>query len=56
MELVSAAHSFSLPPHACRYYAKRCFLGLAENLAKHMITVKDATFVDILAFLDAAGP
>lgn len=22
------------------YYAKRCFLGLAENLAKHMLLLK----------------
>lgn len=42
-------------PRRChRFYAKRCFLGLAENLAKHMVTVKDSTFADILLFLDAA--
>ncbi|GBG84433.1 hypothetical protein CBR_g38718 [Chara braunii] len=36
------------------FYAKRCFLALIENLAKHMIVVKDATFSEVLAFLDAA--
>jgi tetratricopeptide repeat protein 30 len=36
------------------YYAKRCFLGLAETLAKHMLTLKDTTFHEILNFLDAA--
>jgi tetratricopeptide repeat protein 30 len=37
------------------YYAKRCFLGLAETLAKHMLTLKDSTYAEILAFLDAAA-
>eukprot|EP00741_Cyanophora_paradoxa_P021809 tig00000241_g21052.t1 len=36
------------------YYAKRCFLALIEILAKHMIMLKDATFHEILGFLDAA--
>lgn len=36
------------------YYAKRCFLALAENLAKHMLTLKDSTVHEILEFLDAA--
>lgn len=36
------------------YYAKRCFLGLAETLAKHMIMLKDSTFHEIVNFLDAA--
>uniref|UniRef100_A0A7S1G6M3 Tetratricopeptide repeat protein 30 n=1 Tax=Bicosoecida sp. CB-2014 TaxID=1486930 RepID=A0A7S1G6M3_9STRA len=36
------------------YYAKRCFLGLAETLTKHMLMLKDATFYEILSFLDAA--
>mmetsp|Transcript_23212 Transcript_23212/g.68402 ORF Transcript_23212/g.68402 Transcript_23212/m.68402 type:complete len:677 (-) Transcript_23212:459-2489(-) len=35
------------------FYAKRCFLALAETLAKHMIMLKDGTFKEILAFLDA---
>ncbi|KAG8461835.1 hypothetical protein KFE25_013854 [Diacronema lutheri] len=35
------------------FYAKRTFLALAETLAKHMIMLKDGTFRDILAFLDA---
>jgi len=37
-----------------RYYAKRCFLGLALTLAKHMTTIRDSTTADILEFLDAA--
>lgn len=36
------------------YYAKRCFLGLAETLAKHMLMLRDSTFYEILHFLDAA--
>ena len=36
------------------YYAKRCFLALAETLSKHMIMLQDVTFHDILHFLDAA--
>merc|ERR1711988_371326 len=35
------------------FYAKRCLLALAETLAKHMIMLKDATFNEILTFLDA---
>ncbi|RHY53252.1 hypothetical protein DYB38_011170, partial [Aphanomyces astaci] len=30
------------------YYAKRCFLGLALTLAKHMTTIRDSTMADIL--------
>ena len=36
------------------YYAKRCFLALAENIAKHMLVIKDASMHEILSFLDAA--
>jgi len=36
------------------FYAKRCFLALAETLAKHMIMLKDVTYQEILAFFDAA--
>mmetsp|Transcript_23975 Transcript_23975/g.66602 ORF Transcript_23975/g.66602 Transcript_23975/m.66602 type:complete len:651 (-) Transcript_23975:113-2065(-) len=36
------------------YYCKRCFLALIENLAKQMITIKDSSFQEILAFLDEA--
>eukprot|EP00698_Gefionella_okellyi_P013175 TRINITY_DN3593_c0_g1_i1.p1 TRINITY_DN3593_c0_g1~~TRINITY_DN3593_c0_g1_i1.p1 ORF type:complete len:652 (-),score=155.31 TRINITY_DN3593_c0_g1_i1:214-2169(-) len=36
------------------FYAKRCFLGLIETLAKHMIMLKDQVFHDIVTFLDAA--
>jgi tetratricopeptide repeat protein 30 len=32
----------------------RCFLALIENLAKHMIMVKDTTFLEIMNFLDEA--
>jgi len=36
------------------YYAKRCFLALAENMAKHMLMLKDDSIHEIIAFLDAA--
>mmetsp|Transcript_16108 Transcript_16108/g.32071 ORF Transcript_16108/g.32071 Transcript_16108/m.32071 type:complete len:646 (+) Transcript_16108:16-1953(+) len=36
------------------YYAKRCFLALAENMSKQMLVLKDTTMQDILNFLDAA--
>merc|ERR550537_1714385 len=36
------------------YYAKRCFLALAENMSKHTLTLKDASLHEIIAFLDAA--
>ncbi len=36
------------------YYAKRCFLSLAEALAKHMLTLTDATFEEINRFFLAA--
>ena len=36
------------------HYAKRCFVAMADNLAKHMIVVKDATMGEILAFLEDA--
>merc|ERR1712070_1334366 len=37
------------------YYAKRCFLALAENLSKHMLMLKDASIHEIIAFFDAAA-
>lgn len=36
------------------FYAKRCFLALAENMAKHMLMLKDASMHEIISFLDAA--
>jgi tetratricopeptide repeat protein 30 len=36
------------------YYAKRCFLALAENLSKHLLVLKDASTEEILEFLDKA--
>ena len=36
------------------YYAKRCFLALAENIAKHMLILKDASTDEVLDFLDKA--
>jgi len=35
-------------------FSYRCFLGLIENLVKHMIMVKDTTFTEIMHFLDEA--
>lgn len=34
------------------FYAKRCFLSFLENLAKHLIVVKDNTIKDCLMFLE----
>lgn len=36
------------------YYAKRCFLALAENMSKHMLMLKDSSMHEIITFLDAA--
>lgn len=36
------------------FYAKRCFLALIENLTKHMVVIKDASFTEIMHFLDEA--
>ena len=36
------------------YYAKRCFLALAENMSKHMLILKDASMDEILEFLGKA--
>ncbi len=36
------------------YYAKRCFLALAENLSKHMLIIKDTSVTEILQFFDKA--
>ena len=36
------------------YYAKRCFLALAESLAKHMLTLNDSTYEEIKRFLESA--
>ncbi|WIA22247.1 hypothetical protein OEZ85_004572 [Tetradesmus obliquus] len=33
------------------FYAKRCFLSLAEGLAKHMIPFKEASWQEVLTFL-----
>eukprot|EP00793_Prasinoderma_coloniale_P001550 PRCOL_00003354-RA len=36
------------------FYAKRCFMAVIENLAKHMIVLTDASLHEMLAFLEAA--
>ena len=36
------------------YYAKRCFLALAENMCKQMLVLKDSSMEEILEFLDKA--
>lgn len=36
------------------YYAKRCFLALAENLAKHMLILKDSSMNEVIEFLEKA--
>lgn len=35
------------------YYSKRCFLALAENMAKHMLMLKDASIHEVIGFLEA---
>nr|CAG4650016.1 EOG090X0302 [Sida crystallina] len=35
------------------FYAKRCLLSLLENMAKHIVVVKDSILDDILNFLDS---
>merc|ERR1712025_905853 len=35
------------------YYSKRCFLALAENMAKHMHMLKDTSVHEIISFLEA---
>ncbi|KAJ1523538.1 hypothetical protein ONE63_001386 [Megalurothrips usitatus] len=34
------------------FYAKRCFLSLIENLAKHMMVVRDSVIQDCIQFLE----
>ena len=34
------------------YYAKRCFLSLIENMAKHMIMMKDQVVQECIQFLE----
>ena len=34
------------------FYAKRCFLSLIENLAKHMISVRDSVVQECVQFLE----
>ena len=36
------------------FYAKRCFLALAENMCKHMLILKDSSMDEILEFLEKA--
>merc|ERR1711865_173063 len=35
------------------FYAKRCFVALAENMAKHMLMLKDTSVHEIISFLEA---
>jgi len=34
------------------YYTKRCFLAFIENLAKHLLMVKDSVMHDCILFLE----
>merc|ERR1712124_40340 len=36
------------------FHAKRCFVALAEMVAKQMVVLKDSSYVEIVSFLDAA--
>ena len=42
-------------PFFPRYYAKRCFLALLEQLVKHMLVLQDSTYYEIMGFLEAAA-
>ncbi|VDO69493.1 unnamed protein product [Schistosoma curassoni] len=35
-----------------KYYAKRCFLSLIENMSKHMILLRDAVLMECIQFLE----
>jgi len=35
------------------YYAKRCFLSVVENMAKHMLMMKDGFLQECIQFLEA---
>lgn len=35
------------------FYTKRCFLSLIENLAKHMIVLKDSVIQECIQFLES---
>merc|ERR1719409_529197 len=37
------------------YYAKRCFLALAETLSKNMLLLNDEAFDDLINFFDNAA-
>ena len=34
------------------FYAKRCFLSLIENMAKHMIMIRDSVIAECIQFLE----
>ena len=34
------------------FYAKRCFLSLLENMAKHMIMLRDSVIQECVQFLE----
>jgi tetratricopeptide repeat protein 30 len=34
------------------YYTKRCFLSLVENVAKHMIVLRDSVIQECISFLE----
>lgn len=34
------------------FYAKRCFLSLIENMAKHMIMIRDTVITECIQFLE----
>jgi len=44
--------SFTVLKLFSRFYAKRCFLSLIENLAKHMIVARDSVFQECIQFLE----
>ncbi|RYH30048.1 hypothetical protein EON65_06400 [archaeon] len=55
--ILSLPSSQSLDPYDKKlhtdtwYYAKRCFLALAETMSKHLLVLKDSSMEEILEFL-----
>ncbi len=54
MTLLIFNHSLIKIIILCRFYAKRCLVPIMEQMAKHMLVLKDETSSEIIAFLEKA--
>lgn len=53
MRLLLATGGFVCLKWWCfRFYTKRCFLALTENMAKHMVVLSDAVYQECLLCLE----